>query len=329
MSEFTGKRVVVMGGSRGIGRAAAIAFARAGASVAICARGAETLEATRKDLEAAGAPTAYAAPVDLARAEDIARFIPAAADALGGINVLVNNASGFAATDDDAGWAASFNVDMLATVRASQAALPYLERAGDAAIVNVSSISALRATKRNPPYAAIKAAIDSYTASQARILADRCYPRQRRRPRLHRVPRRRLGPAQVRQPRPLRCHPGLDPLRPHGPARGSRRTHPLPCLPPRQLDHRPKHRRRRRPTPRQLTITLQRWPSPSGRGPAQPRNPQSPSFTNVFPKFFPFSMPMNAFGAVSSPSLTSSRCLIAPLFTSGPISPRKSASCAA
>ena len=173
MGEFTGRRTVVMGGSRGIGRSAALAFARAGASVAICARGADALETTRQELEAAGAPVTFAAPVDLAVAEDIARFIPAAAAALGGINVLVNNASGFAATDDDTGWAASFNVDMLATVRASQAALPYLERAGDAAIVNVSSISALRATKRNPPYAAIKAAIDSYTASQARILADR------------------------------------------------------------------------------------------------------------------------------------------------------------
>lgn len=173
MSEFSGRRVVIMGGSRGIGRSAALAFARAGASVAICARGVETLEATRKELEAAGAPVAFAAPVDLAKAEDIARFIPQAAAALGGINVLVNNASGFAAADDEEGWAASFNVDMLATVRASQAALPYLERAGDAAIVNVSSISALRASKRNPPYAAIKAAIDSYTASQARILSDR------------------------------------------------------------------------------------------------------------------------------------------------------------
>ena len=173
MGEFTGRRVVVMGGSRGIGRSAALAFARAGASVAICARGAETLEATRQELEAAGAPVAFAAPVDLAVAEEIARFVPQAADALGGINVLVNNASGFAAADDEAGWAASFNVDMLATVRASQAALPYLERAGDAAIVNVSSISALRASKRNPPYAAIKAAIDSYTASQARMLSDR------------------------------------------------------------------------------------------------------------------------------------------------------------
>ena len=172
MGEFTGRRVLVMGGSRGIGRSTALAFARLGAAVAICARGAEALEATRREIEALGAP-AYAAPADLGRADDIARFVPEAAEALGGVNVLVNNASGFGQKDDEEGWAASFNVDLMATVRASQAALPYLERAGEGAIVNLSSISALRATKRNPPYAAIKAAIDSYTSSQARTLAPR------------------------------------------------------------------------------------------------------------------------------------------------------------
>ena len=94
MSEFTGRRVVVMGGSRGIGRSAAIAFARAGASVAICARGAETLEATRKELEAAGAPTAYASPVDLAKAEDIARFILDLKDELGVTVMMVEHDMG-------------------------------------------------------------------------------------------------------------------------------------------------------------------------------------------------------------------------------------------
>jgi 3-oxoacyl-[acyl-carrier protein] reductase len=170
--EFTGRRVLVMGGSRGIGRSIALLFAREGAAVAICARGAEALEATRRELEAAGAVT-YAAQADLSQADDIARFVPAAAAALGGINVLVNNASGFGRSDDEEGWAASINVDLMAVVRASHAALPYLERAGEGAIVNVSSISALRATKRNPPYGAIKAAVDHYTASQARTLAAR------------------------------------------------------------------------------------------------------------------------------------------------------------
>ncbi|MBV8911504.1 MAG: SDR family oxidoreductase [Acetobacteraceae bacterium] len=170
--EFTGRRVLVMGASRGIGRSIALAFARQGAAVAICARGAEALAATRRELEAAGA-MAYAAPVDLAKAEDIARFVPAAAEALGGMNVLVNNASGFGRNDDEEGWAACINVDLMGTVRASHVALPYLERAGEGAIVNISSISALRATKRNPPYAAIKAAIDQYTSDQARVLAAR------------------------------------------------------------------------------------------------------------------------------------------------------------
>lgn len=172
MGEFTGRRVLVMGGSRGIGRATALAFARQGAAVAICARGADGLETARRELEAEGA-TAYAAAADLSRAEDIARFVPEAAEALGGINVLVNNASGFGRDDDEEGWAVSFAVDLMAIVRASHAALPYLERAGEGAIVNVSSISALRATKRNPPYGAIKAAVDHYTASQARTLAAR------------------------------------------------------------------------------------------------------------------------------------------------------------
>ncbi|HYZ63217.1 MAG TPA: SDR family NAD(P)-dependent oxidoreductase [Acetobacteraceae bacterium] len=170
--EFTGRRALVMGGSRGIGRSIALAFAREGAAVAICARGAEALEATRRELEAAGA-MAYAAPTDLAKAEDIARFVPAAAEALGGINVLVNNASGFGRSDDDAGWNAAFAVDMMATVRATHAALPYLERAGEGAIINISSISAREPTKRNPPYGAMKAAVDHYTMTQAALLAPR------------------------------------------------------------------------------------------------------------------------------------------------------------
>ena len=172
MTEFTGRRAVIMGGSRGIGRSIALGFARAGAAVAICARGPETLEATRREIEALGA-VAYAAPTDLAKPEDIARFIPNAANALGGINILINNASGFGARDDEEGWAASIDIDLMATVRASTAALPFLERAAEGAIVNITSISAMRSTKRNPPYGAIKAAVIHYTASQARMFAAR------------------------------------------------------------------------------------------------------------------------------------------------------------
>ncbi len=170
MEEFSGRRVVVMGGSRGIGRSIALGFAGAGASVAICARGGGALGATRAELAALGR-TAYAATADLADASDIARFVPDAATALGGIDILVNNASGFGASDDEESWAASLNVDLMAVVRASAAAAKYLRERPGGSIVNVTSISAMRATKRNPPYGAIKAAVIHYTASQARMMA--------------------------------------------------------------------------------------------------------------------------------------------------------------
>ncbi|MBW8269161.1 SDR family NAD(P)-dependent oxidoreductase [Caldovatus aquaticus] len=167
--DFTGQRVLVAGGSRGIGRAIALGFARAGAGVSICARGAEALEAARAEIAAAGRP-AHAAVCDLADAAAIARWVEQAAAALGGIDVLVNNASGFGMGDDEAGWAAGLAVDVMATVRASRAALPHL-RASRGCIVNIASISGLRPSVRTPAYAAVKALVINYTTSQAAALA--------------------------------------------------------------------------------------------------------------------------------------------------------------
>jgi 3-oxoacyl-[acyl-carrier protein] reductase len=111
---------------------------------------------------------------DLGDGDAIASYVPDAAGALGGgIDVLVNNASGFGRGDDDASWAAGMNVDLLATVRASRAAQPFLERSTRGAIVNVSSISGLRASVRTPAYAAAKAALINYTGSQAAALAPK------------------------------------------------------------------------------------------------------------------------------------------------------------
>lgn len=163
--DFSGKRAVVCGGSRGIGRSIALGLAQAGAAVSICARGAETLEATRTEIAKFG-HTAHAGVCDLGDGEAIRRYIADAAQALGGIDILVNNASGFGTTDDEAGWAASIAVDMMAIVRATQAALPFLREA-KGTVVNTSSISALRTSARTPPYGAIKAAAIQYTSTQA------------------------------------------------------------------------------------------------------------------------------------------------------------------
>ena len=168
--DFTGKRIIVMGGSRGIGRSIALGFAAAGASVSICARSPGPLEAAHQEIATLGV-MAHSACADLADADAIARYVPAAAAALGGLDVLVNNASGFGHTDDEAGWAASLAVDVMAVVRGSHAAIPLL--GPGSCIVNIASISALRATSRSAPYGAAKAAVMHYTASQAKMLAGR------------------------------------------------------------------------------------------------------------------------------------------------------------
>jgi 3-oxoacyl-[acyl-carrier protein] reductase len=165
-----GKRVVVAGGSKGIGRSIALGFAEAGAAVSICARGRAALDKTSAEIVARGVK-AHAGECDLADKGAIATYIAAAAEALGGIDVLVNNASGFGATDDEAGWTRSLDIDVMATVRASHAAIPFIEKAGGGAILNISSISGYRASTRTAPYAAVKAALINYTMSQAVMLA--------------------------------------------------------------------------------------------------------------------------------------------------------------
>ncbi|HVZ08640.1 SDR family NAD(P)-dependent oxidoreductase [Rhodopila sp.] len=167
--DFTGRKAIICGGSRGIGRAIALGLAESGAAVSICARGAETLEQTRKEVAAFG-HTAHAAPVDLADAAAIRAYITEAAAALGGIDILVNNASAFGSTDDEAGWVSSLAIDMLAIVHATQVALPFLTES-KGCVINTSSISALRSAARQPPYGAIKAAVIHYTNTQAAMYA--------------------------------------------------------------------------------------------------------------------------------------------------------------
>jgi 3-oxoacyl-[acyl-carrier protein] reductase len=170
--KLRGKRVVVAGGSKGIGRSIALGFAGAGASVSICARGQAGLDKASGEITKLGAK-AHAAVCDLRDKGSIETYIAAAADSLGGIDILVNNASGFGQTDDEAGWSRGLDIDIMATVRASHAAIPFIEKAGGGAILNISSISGYRASTRSAPYAAVKAALINYTMSQALMLAPK------------------------------------------------------------------------------------------------------------------------------------------------------------
>src|SRR5690606_32268489 len=137
-----GRNVIVTGGSRGIGRSTALAFAREGANVAICARGEEGVRKAEAELRETGVK-AFGAVCDVADPAALAGFLDAARDALGSVHVLVNNASGFGISDDEEGWRRSFEVDVMATVRACWKVAPMIAEAGGGAILHVSTISAL------------------------------------------------------------------------------------------------------------------------------------------------------------------------------------------
>ncbi|MGH8596024.1 MAG: SDR family NAD(P)-dependent oxidoreductase [Gammaproteobacteria bacterium] len=168
-----GHGIIVTGASKGIGRAIALGFAREGANVAICARGADALEKTRAEILSLGV-TAHAASCDVGNAESLITFLDGAAAALGRVDVLINNPSGFGLTDNEEGWAASLAVDVMAAVRATWKVVPWMEQQGGGAIVHISSISGIEVGMPGvAAYAAAKAALVSHSKSMALELAPK------------------------------------------------------------------------------------------------------------------------------------------------------------
>jgi len=163
---LNGKRAFITGGSRGIGLAIARAFALAGADVAICARDPGPLAQAETTLRATGRQVS-ARVCDVSQAQAVRDWVAQASADLGGVDILVNNASGFGRSDDEAGWATSLAVDLMASVRASQAVMPQFLAQGSGNIIHIASISGLKASVRTPPYGAVKAAIMEYAQTQA------------------------------------------------------------------------------------------------------------------------------------------------------------------
>ena len=168
--ELRGKGVIVTGASRGIGRSIALAFAEEGASLAVCARGAEGVEKIAGELRAKGAKV-HAAACDVGDGKALDAFLEGAQKALGRVDVLVNNPSALAMNDDEAAWKASFDVDLMASVRALWKVAPWMEKDGGS-IVHISSLSG-RMAGSPPAYAAIKAAMISHAKTLSTALAPK------------------------------------------------------------------------------------------------------------------------------------------------------------
>lgn len=139
-----GRAALVAASSRGLGKACALAFAREGANVAICARGKKSLRETETELVELGARV-HAVVADLNLADDCRRFVSGAAEAFGRVDVLVNNnggpPSGAFDAFDEADYVAALEQNLLSTVRMSLAAVPLMRRTSWGRIINLTSVA--------------------------------------------------------------------------------------------------------------------------------------------------------------------------------------------
>jgi 3-oxoacyl-[acyl-carrier protein] reductase len=160
---LVGKRAIILGGSRGIGWFTAKLLKQEGCSVALCARGAEGVAAAAESLRSLGEGETFAQSVDLTDGEATRSFVQSAIEALGGVDILVHNASGFGVGDAEEDWQRSFEVDIMAGVRAVGEALPALQQSGNGSIVFVGSMASKYHFGRPPSaYGPAKAAMRTY-----------------------------------------------------------------------------------------------------------------------------------------------------------------------
>jgi 3-oxoacyl-[acyl-carrier protein] reductase len=169
--QLSGTRVLVTGGSRGIGRAIVAAFVDEGAVVGFCARDAGEVSATQEALSERGSVTG--STVDVGDADSLAEWVEQSAEAFGGLDVVVANVSALAIPDTEENWEASLNVDLMHTVRLVRAAMPYLERSQAASIIAISSVSGRESDFASGPYGTAKTAIVGYIHGLAMQLADK------------------------------------------------------------------------------------------------------------------------------------------------------------
>ena len=171
--QLDGKRAVIVGATRGIGRAVADQLADEGCHVGVGARHPDQVDAVVKRLRT-GARNAHGERVDAADHADLARFVTAMGDTLEGIDILVYApTAAMGAGNDEQAWQAGIAVDLMGAVTACEAAIPRLQKSSAGAIVVIGTASIVEAVGARRAYNSVKAALVPYVKFLARELAPK------------------------------------------------------------------------------------------------------------------------------------------------------------
>ncbi len=166
---LNGRKAIVTAASRGIGLCIAQTLADQGVDVAICARAEGRLEEAKKDLEGRGVAV-FTKSVDVSDGDALKAFVVEAAGALGGLDILVSNASGGGGMGESA-WQANFEIDVMSAARSVEAGLPFLSKSECGSVVFISSTAALEYLGVPQPYNAMKAAMIAHASDLSQALA--------------------------------------------------------------------------------------------------------------------------------------------------------------
>jgi 3-oxoacyl-[acyl-carrier protein] reductase len=169
---LNGKKAIVTGGSRGIGRAICELLADEGCDVALCARGEAGVEEAVTALAGTGVK-AHGGVVDVSDTQALRQWVADAAEHLGGLDIFIANVSALAQAMDEESWRRSVDIDILGTIAGVEAAIPMLERSTAGSIVVIGTTGAIEIAGAPRPYASVKAALVPYVKALARNLAGK------------------------------------------------------------------------------------------------------------------------------------------------------------
>jgi NAD(P)-dependent dehydrogenase (short-subunit alcohol dehydrogenase family) len=157
-----GRKAIVTGATKGIGRAVVELLAAEGADIALCARTPEDVEDAVKSIRARGV-SAVGEALNVRDGEAYRKWLAAAAAALGGCDIFIAGVSAGGGMDSEKNWVRNFEVDVLHTVRGCEALLPHLEKSGSGSIVIIGSTNAVETFAAPMAYNAMKAALITYS----------------------------------------------------------------------------------------------------------------------------------------------------------------------